>query len=1502
MASKNEDPPTLDDEINYEAWLKDLKIWDLYTSTPVEKRGMRLYLTLQGTPRTIVRDLPIETISNANGLGQIVQALNKHFKKNDAQRAFIDLENFEKFNRTSNMSVNSYITQFEHLNCKLVEHEINYPKGVLAYKLIQQANLAESEKNIIKATLNNLDYEEVKQKMLTLFHDISNKLPGEEESKIKVEKTYYEEPVYMNYSNSRRGYNPRNRGGVRRGYNNSNDRNRNSGRGYYDTSKNMGWRGSSNYERTPVRGRGSYDYDRNKNKSTRKLNPVDSTGEVTKCAICNSIYHWAKDCPDAYENQGYKVKNTYQVEDESKGNENGTKSKFTMFCQNLNESITLFKTDEMSDEDELNTLLSETFSAAILDTGAPETVCGKKWMEEYLCTLTDKEKSQVDQSRSQKCYRFGGKDPVNALNHMKIPITIANNEVTLGVDVVDIDIPLLLSKRSLQRIDAKIDLGKNILQVFDQDIKLLESKTGHYILPISNHTESGNDQDILFNIENNEIKKSALKLHRHFSHPRKERLQKLLEDAEMWSKELSDALSEVEDKCRTCKIYSKPPSKPVVGFPYAKTFNDIIAIDLKDFHHNGRTYKLLHVIDICTRFSQAIRVKSKCKEEIVQALFKIWIRVFGPPRKILSDNGGEFVNKEFIEMCDKLNIVVKTTAAEAPWGNGVVERHHKVLCDTIQKTMEEIKIFEISLPWAVQAKNSLYNFHGFSPYILVFGRNPILPNVFNYTLPSLENVSPSEYLANNLNAMNVSRQAFVKSESEEKIKRALRRNVSKAVDRKYVTGDKVYIKRRDNDRWSGPGTVLGQDYQQILVRIGGLYYRVHPCRIMPIEETDQTQQTNMNDSESVIYNEDKENQNIKKYEENQDSRGLSIPHEERIENENIAINIESNPEINIEQHVPNMENRPQIEIEPETDNEDNMEAETNRNIKEKFKIPKRNLHIKFEIDGDIKYGTVMKTQPKQSGQYKDWVNIAEDNGNELCVNFEKVKNWQIIENDNEESEETYVCTNRENGEIMAAKKKEIQSWVKNNVFTSVKDNGQYKINVKWVINEKMKNGKPEVKARLVAKGYEDLIETRNDSPTCTKESIRLMLIIAAAKGWPCKSIDIRAAFLQGNPIDREVFLKPPVEFREEGKIWRLNRCVYGLNQASRLWYIRVKQEMVKLGACSPRVDPAYFVWRKEGEVIGILSSHVDDFLYTGETYYENNIISKLKQSFEISSESQDMFAYLGIRLSSDGKGYKIDQNEYLHKLKPIDMEKSRQLSKDSPVTENERKEMRSLVGKINWLVTQTRPDLAFETSVSASKINNAIVNDIVDLNKIVKKAKSEDVILRIPRLNDLTSAKIKVFADAALGNLSEGGSQGAYLIFIVDKFDNCALLSWSSTRVKRVARSILTGETLALCEAVDKAMVINSLISDILFDNRHKLKIECYTDSMSLCEAVKTSNTLREKRLLIDLASLRESIDCGEINIEWINTKANLANPLTKQNAHSRDLLDVIKNGSIQFC
>ena len=104
--------------------------------------------------------------------------------------------------------------------------------------------------------------------------------------------------------------------------------------------------------------------------------------------------------------------------------------------------------------------------------------------------------------------------------------------------------------------------------------------------------------------------------------------------------------------------------------------------------------------------------------------------------------------------------------------------------------------------------------HGFSPFQLAFGQNPKLPSTFINKTPALIQHDTSKILTDNLPALHKARQAFISSESSEKIQRTLN-NVRTSGDTKYITRNNVYFKKINEKRWRNPGKELGQDGQHV---------------------------------------------------------------------------------------------------------------------------------------------------------------------------------------------------------------------------------------------------------------------------------------------------------------------------------------------------------------------------------------------------------------------------------------------------------------------------------------------------------------------------------------------------------------------------------------------------------------------------------------------------------------------------------------------------------------
>ena len=86
-------------------------------------------------------------------------------------------------------------------------------------------------------------------------------------------------------------------------------------------------------------------------------------------------------------------------------------------------------------------------------------------------------------------------------------------------------------------------------------------------------------------------------------------------------------------------------------------------------------------------------------------------------------------------------------------------------------------------------------------------------------------------------------------------------------------------------------------------------------------------------------------------------------------------------------------------------------------------------------------------------------------------------------------------------------------------------------------------------------------------------------------------------------------------------------------------------------------------------------------------------------------------------------------------LKEIEISADRRKDKHSPVTEEERTKLRSVIGRLNWLAIQTRPDISYDVCELSTSQKNATVEQLMKANKVVKKAKYNTVFLHYPILD-----------------------------------------------------------------------------------------------------------------------------------------------------------------------
>ena len=90
------------------------------------------------------------------------------------------------------------------------------------------------------------------------------------------------------------------------------------------------------------------------------------------------------------------------------------------------------------------------------------------------------------------------------------------------------------------------------------------------------------------------------------------------------------------------------------------------------------------------------------------------------------------------------------------------------------------------------------------------------------------------------------------------------------------------------------------------------------------------------------------------------------------------------------------------------------------------------------------------------------------------------------------------------------------------------------------------------------------------------ESLKIYFAVAANEGFKIRSVDIKAAFLQAKGLEREVYMEPPRDIKKEGKIWKLKKTVYGLNNASRKFWLKVREVFNECGMNILKGDEAFY--------------------------------------------------------------------------------------------------------------------------------------------------------------------------------------------------------------------------------------------------------------------------------------------------------------------------------------
>lgn len=180
---------------------------------------------------------------------------------------------------------------------------------------------------------------------------------------------------------------------------------------------------------------------------------------------------------------------------------------------------------------------------------------------------------------------------------------------------------------------------------------------------------------------------------------------------------------------------------------------------------------------------------------------------------------------------------------------------------------------------------------------------------------------------------------------------------------------------------------------------------------------------------------------------------------------------------------------------------------------------------------------------------------------------------------------------------------------------------------------------------------------RSESPTCSTLNLRVVTALAASKRWKINLLDIQSAYLQGQEHDRNVFLKPPPEANTD-KIWHLRKCVYGLNEAARIWYLHISRELISL-----QIRWSYFFSTIAGTSAWC---YVNDFFWSGTDWFKFSVINR--QNCNISNVQHEAFEYFDIHINQVNEDICLNQSKYEDFLESMQLKGSRNKNRKSNKT------------------------------------------------------------------------------------------------------------------------------------------------------------------------------------------------------------------------------------------
>ena len=361
------------------------------------------------------------------------------------------------------------------------------------------------------------------------------------------------------------------------------------------------------------------------------------------------------------------------------------------------------------------------------------------------------------------------------------------------------------------------------------------------------------------------------------------------------------------------------------------------------------------------------------------------------------------------------------------------------------------------------------------------------------------------------------------------------------------------------------------------------------------------------------------------------------------------------------------------------------------------------------------------------------------------------------------------------------------------------------------------------KARWIVRGYLQQFGINFDqtfAAVVKPIAFRVLFAITAYYDLNINQMDLKTAFLYGL-IDQLVYVQIPKGSEisaNKGIVCKLLKALYSLKQAPRLWYKRLSKFLLeKLDLHRINADHSIFV-TEVGIQGPIVSTFVDDIKIM--EVKGSRVIEQVKKELAAAFDIVDMGSisfYLGLKVEKNPikKILKLSQPAYIDKIlakyhldqaKPcnVPIKKGILLPNEGPeASQAEREQYQGMTGSLMFSMVETRPDIAFATSVISRFAKNSsrqYTEAVKTIMRYLKAIRSVGITYGGENRGgrDLT---IKRYSDSDWPGDHATKKSTSGFVFIL----NGGPVNWCAKRQATIALSLIEAKYVALTFAAKEA-------------------------------------------------------------------------------------------------